>query len=31
MSEILKPVAGLNVVNYLDNTGTFNDNLPEHI
>ena len=31
MSEILKPVVGLNMVNYLDNTGTFNNNLPEHI
>ena len=31
MSEVLKPVARLNVVNYLDDTGTFNNNLPEHI
>ena len=31
MSKVLKPVAGLNVVNYLDDTRTFNNNLPEHI
>ena len=31
MSEVLKLVAGLNMVNYLDDTGTFNNNLPEHI
>ena len=31
MSKVLKPVARLNVVNYLDDTGTFNNNLPKHI